>query len=117
MGEQLILVGIKLSAERVARLDREVLLWNPFVTKRGAMGRALIEIALDAIDAGILDRKPQPLQGYLQKSSAPPEMKVNERQLRWKGIAPSKRQAEQCVAELLDEIAKAERKHRPRDVA
>lgn len=55
MGEWKIQVPLKLDAEIVERMDRDVQRFAPFCEGRSAIGRELIRYAYDLIDEGIIE--------------------------------------------------------------
>ena len=63
MGKKQTNIGVKLDEKQLGRLDAEISIWGPFCSKRSTMGAALIEVALDAIEAGIIQRPPWTTQG------------------------------------------------------
>lgn len=65
MGKKATNIGVKLDDAQLERLDAEIAKWGAFRMNRSAMGRALIEAGLDAIDAGIIQRPLQATQGLL----------------------------------------------------
>lgn len=56
MGKKVTNIGVKLDDAQLARIDAEIAKWGPFCTRRSTMGAALIDVALDAIEAGIVER-------------------------------------------------------------
>jgi len=87
---------VKLPSEVLRKLDREVLLWSPFIEKRGPMARALIEIAFAVIEAGIVERRPMAEQGLLRRISVTPLTKLTE-------LTPAN--TREAVDVLVDELA------------
>lgn len=69
LGECLIPVPIRVRVETAQRMDRDAKRF-PFCEGRGAIGRKLIELAYEAIDAGILEFEPGTLQEVQSNLSA-----------------------------------------------
>jgi hypothetical protein len=61
VGECLIQVPVRLTIATAQRMDGDVKRF-PFCEGRSAIGRKLIELAYDAIDAGIIEFEPGTLQ-------------------------------------------------------
>lgn len=56
MGKKQHKLGIRLDDEQIARIDKELSIWRPFCSRRSTMAEALIDVALDVIEAGIVQR-------------------------------------------------------------